>query len=115
MCEMVPRWNACSEHVGNREGTIAVDQPLDAAKRRFPVRGAAIEHLADRSEDFRSLCIDLSDAEAAALKWEGSTSPKRDERVTEYIELAGDLAKEIEAALDAAAIIPFGNRRAERP
>ena len=39
------------------------------------------------------------------MKWEHSTSPKRDQRYTEYLDLVRDLAGEIEAALDAASVI----------
>ncbi|CAN7365236.1 hypothetical protein LJN214_002043 [Mesorhizobium sp. LjNodule214] len=88
-----------------------MDQKIEAAQRRFPLRKRAIEELAVRDEDFRSLCIDLADAESAALRWENSDAPKRDERRAEYLALVNDLAKEIEAILDTATIIPLPARR----
>jgi hypothetical protein len=84
-----------------------MDQGAYAAERRFPARKQAIEELAARDEEFRDLCIDFADAEAELQRWEQSTDPKREERCAEYAELVDDLAREIEAALDAAAIIPF--------
>lgn len=100
-----------SSTVDNREGATALGQKLDPAKRRFATRWRAIEELAARDEDFRALCVDLADAEAAAMKWEHSTSPKRDQRYTEYLDLVRDLAGEIEAALDAASVIALNDRR----
>jgi hypothetical protein len=87
-----------------------MDQGTYAAERRFPARKQTIEELAARDEGFRDLCVDFADAEAELQRWEKSTGPKREERCAEYAELVGDLAREIEAALDAAAIIPFPKR-----
>jgi hypothetical protein len=87
-----------------------MDQGAYAAERRFPARKQAIEELAARDEEFRDLCVDFGDAEAELERWENSTGPKREERCAEYAELVNDLAREIEAALDAAAIIPFPKR-----
>ncbi|CAN7418061.1 hypothetical protein LJR231_002679 [Phyllobacterium sp. LjRoot231] len=84
-----------------------MDQGASAVERRFPTRKQAIEELAARDEEFRDLCIDFADAEAELHRWENATGPKRGERCAEYAELVNDLAREIEAALDAAAIIPF--------
>lgn len=81
-----------------------------AARRRFPFRGQAIEERAARDEQFRDLCTDFADAAAELLRWEQSREPKRDERFAEYQELVNDLAREIAAALDTAAIIPFHKR-----
>jgi hypothetical protein len=77
-----------------------MDQNLQVAIARFPDRGHAIEELAKRSENFRSICADLADAEAAALQWERSSSPVSQARSAEYRELVRDLALELEAALD---------------
>ena len=88
-----------------------MDQNLAAAKRHFPARGRAIEELAARNDDFRALCTDLADAETEVQRLVTSVLPKRDQRVSEYLELVRDLVGEIEAALDAAAIIPFPGRR----
>ncbi|CAN7654099.1 hypothetical protein LJR231_005117 [Phyllobacterium sp. LjRoot231] len=87
-----------------------MDKGVVAAKRRFPFRGQAIAERAARDEVFRDLCIDFADAEAELRRWEQSMEPKRDERCSEYTELVDDLAREIETALDTAAIIPFHKR-----
>jgi len=87
-----------------------MDKGVVAAKRRFPFRGQAIEERAARDEVFRDLCIDFADAEAELQRWEHSTDQKREQRCAEYQELVDDLAREIETALDTAAIIPFHKR-----
>jgi hypothetical protein len=71
-----------------------------AAIARFPDRGHAIEELARTNDGFRSLCADLADAEAAASRWERSSSPLSGARSAEYRDLARDLAAELEATLD---------------
>jgi hypothetical protein len=77
-----------------------MDQCVLVAIARFPDRGHAIEALARRNEDFRTLCTDLADAEAAAVRWERSSSPVSGARSAEYRDLARDLAAELEAMLD---------------
>jgi hypothetical protein len=77
-----------------------MDQSLLAAIARFPDRGRSIEELAGHDEEFRSLCADLADAQAALVRWERCLSPVREERCTEYRILLGDLASEIETMLD---------------
>ncbi|WP_271893964.1 hypothetical protein [Candidatus Phyllobacterium onerii] len=87
-----------------------MDVRLMAAKLRFPSRSRAIEERAARDEEFRDLCTDFRDAQAAQLHWERSTEPERDERSAEYLALVDDLAREIASALDKAKIIPFHKR-----
>ncbi|NTS32939.1 hypothetical protein SAMN05428967_3755 [Phyllobacterium sp. YR620] len=87
-----------------------MDRGVVAAKRRFPFRGQAIEERAARDDEFRELCADFADAEVELCRWEQSTEPKRNERYAEYLQLVDDLASEIGAALDRAAIIPFHRR-----
>jgi hypothetical protein len=77
-----------------------MDQSVLVAIARFPDRGHAIAELAGRDEEFRSLCADLADAEAAAVRWEHSSSPVGEARSAEYRELARDLAAELAATLD---------------
>jgi hypothetical protein len=77
-----------------------MDQNVLVAIARFPDRGHAIEELASRNEEFRSLCADLADAEAAAVRWEHSSLPVSKARSAEYRELARDLAAELQATLD---------------
>ena len=80
-----------------------MDEGVLAAVRRFPERQRAIEALAARDEDFRSLCADLADAKTALGRWEVSPDAVRDERCSEYRAIVDDLGKEIEAVLDAVA------------
>jgi hypothetical protein len=77
-----------------------MDQNVLVAIARFPDRGHAIEDLARRNEDFRCLCADLADAEAAAVRWEQTALPVSKARTAEYRELARELAAELEATLD---------------
>jgi hypothetical protein len=77
-----------------------MDRSVLVAIARFPDRGHAIEELARRDEEFRSLCADLADAEAAAVRWEHSSSLVGEARSAEYRELARDLAAELAATLD---------------
>ncbi len=77
-----------------------MDEGVLAAIRRFPERQRAIETLASRDEDFRSLCVDLADAEAALVGWQASTAAVHEARCAEYRDLVEDLAREIEAALE---------------
>ena len=77
-----------------------MDQAVLVAIARFPDRGHAIEELASTDEDFRSLCADLADAEAAPYGGKYSPLPVRAARSTEYRDLARDLAAELAATLD---------------
>jgi hypothetical protein len=77
-----------------------MDQDVLVAIARFPDRGHAIKELAGRNEDFRALCVDLADAEAAAVRWERSGARERHVRCAEYRELARELTAELAAALD---------------
>jgi hypothetical protein len=85
--------------VSTLESSI-MDPSVLVAIARFPDRGHAIEELARTDEDFRSLCTDLADAEAAAVRWEHSPLPVGEARSAEYRELARDLAIELAAELD---------------
>jgi hypothetical protein len=77
-----------------------MDQSILSAIARFPDRGHAIEDLARTDEDFRSICVDLADAEAGLARWECSSSPVKVSRCAEYRDLVKDLAAELEATLD---------------
>ena len=84
-----------------REETHGMDEGVLAAVRRFPARRQAIETLAASDERFRSVCVDLADAEAALAGWQVSTATVREARCTEYRSLVEDLARELETALAA--------------
>jgi len=79
---------------------IAMHRGVLAAIRHFPHRRRAIEELALQSENFRLLCSDLVDAEAALQGWESCPSPLREERCMEYRNLIAGLAAEISETLD---------------
>jgi hypothetical protein len=78
-----------------------MDEEVRAAVRRFPARQAAIEALAARDEEFRSVCADFADAEAALRRWQVAESPMRERLSPEYRQLVEELADEIEMALNA--------------
>jgi len=84
---------------GAFSGIFQMYSNLVAAIRWFPSQGQTIEERAARDESFRSICEDLADAEFALQKMENSTSPKHDQRCSEYRELVDSLAKEIAVAL----------------
>jgi hypothetical protein len=73
---------------------------IQAAIAHFPDRGHAIEELARTDDSFRSLCEDLTEAQAALARWERSTSPVGAARCDEYRILVSDLAAEVAAELD---------------
>lgn len=77
-----------------------MDRDLLVAVAHFPDRGHAIQELARTNEEFRSLCADLAEAEAARVRWEQSSSPVKDARSAEYRGLVSDLAAELAATLD---------------
>jgi hypothetical protein len=90
---------------------LDLKQGLTSAIRRFPTRKQAIEELAARDDEFRSICADLMDAEDALSRRQDSAAANHDRHEAQYRELIEGLAREIEAALDAAAVIPFTRRR----
>ena len=90
-------------------------QQLDIVTRHFPERGRAIEALASRDEEFRSICMDLAEAESEAVRWRNSRALLREERIAEFEMLVHELAGEIEALLNAHAIIPLNSRRQKPP
>jgi hypothetical protein len=82
-----------------------LDQELKAAIDRFPGRREAILDVAARNDDFRSICSDLADAEAALRRCRESKAASHSMLAQEYRELSEALASEIEAMLDAAALV----------
>lgn len=77
-----------------------MDEDLLPAIAWFPHRARAIRELAGTDESFRALCLDLRDAQTALARWEQSFVQARQERCSEYRELATELAEEIRAVLD---------------
>jgi hypothetical protein len=90
---------------------LDLKQGLTSAIRRFPTRSHAVEELAARDDEFRSICADLMDAEDALRRHLDSAIANHNQHEAQYRELIEGLATEIEAALDAAAGIPFTRRR----
>ncbi|WP_455274199.1 hypothetical protein [Rhizobium herbae] len=86
-----------------------MDEDTNAAVRRFPDRSRAIHDRAFRDEGFREMCADLVTAEAELRKWSTSADPRRERRIAEYNVLVDELAREIEAILDAS-VVPFPKR-----
>jgi len=78
-----------------------MEKGLQAALRRFPLKGQEIRRHALANSTFRSLCDDLADAEAASNQWGQSPSPQSNLRRSEYQILAEELATEIEQMLGA--------------
>jgi uncharacterized membrane protein YidH (DUF202 family) len=76
-----------------------MDENVLAAVRRFPEWKRTIIALVAWDDDFRQLCADLADAEAALNTWEGSSSPARERRCAEYRILINDLVIEIGGVL----------------
>src|SRR5918998_646082 len=91
-------WDGAPAQRPHSRGLI-MDRSVLVAIARFPDRGHAIEELARTDDDFRSICADLADAEAAAVRWEHSSLPVSAARSAEYRELARDLAAEMAATL----------------
>lgn len=77
-----------------------MEQAISVAVARFPDRAPAIEVLARKDEDFRALCSDIAEAEAALAQWQHSSSPLKEARCAEYRGLLRELEAELEATLD---------------
>ena len=78
-----------------------MEKGVQAAVRRFPLRGPEIRRLALANATFRSLCEDLADAESAFDQWGSSSAIGSKQRQSEYQVLARELAIEIEHMLAA--------------
>jgi hypothetical protein len=76
-----------------------MDPGVRAAIRRLPKHRKAIEELVLGSENFRSLCTDLADAERVLRHWEASSAPAMAARCVEYRHLIDELEAEIRQSL----------------
>jgi hypothetical protein len=74
---------------------------------RFPGFEVLIEARYGADEEFRLLCDDLADAEAALHRLEAMEPPEPADRVEEYRLLVDSLALELGAAIGAGRIVPF--------
>jgi hypothetical protein len=93
--------------MGPRSLNSAEETGLQAASRLFPARGAQIEELLERDENFRAMCDDLAAAGRALAAVEQFPEDLRAARRLEYEELIAELAAEIEGALDRANVFPI--------
>jgi len=76
-----------------------MDPGVLAVIRLLPRHRKAIEELALSSENFRSLCVDLADAELALRRWEASAAPGSAARCVEYRHLIDGLEAELRQAI----------------
>jgi len=76
-----------------------MDPGVLAAIRLLPKHRKAIKTLVLSSESFRSLCVDLVDAEQALQRWDNSDDPGMAARRIEYRHLIDDLEAEIRQAI----------------
>ncbi|QEL25731.1 hypothetical protein FQV39_26375 [Bosea sp. F3-2] len=76
-----------------------MDPGVLAAIRLLPKHRKAIEELVLSSENFRSLCVDLGDAERALRRWEASEAPGTAARCVEYRHLIDGLESELRQSI----------------
>jgi hypothetical protein len=76
-----------------------MEKGVQAAIRRFPLKGQEIRRMALANSTFRSLCEDLADAEAATERWGAALNEHSSQRQSEYRILMDEPATEIEAML----------------
>ena len=77
------------------------------ALRRFPSKAREIEELTRQSENFRDMCEELAEAEAALLAAKDAPAGVRNERIAESTGWIDRLSAEIAAALGRANVIPL--------
>jgi hypothetical protein len=78
-----------------------------SALRRFPSKAREIEELTRQSENFRDMCEELAEAEAALLAAKDAPAGVRNERIAESTGWIDRLSAEIAAALGRANVIPL--------
>lgn len=76
-----------------------MDPGVLAAIRLLPKHKKAIEELVLGSDNFRSLCRDLADAEQALRRWEGADGPGTAARCVEYRHLIDGLEAELRQSI----------------
>lgn len=76
-----------------------MDRGVLAAIKLLPRHKKEIQELALLDEEFRSICTDLADAEAALQRHAKSTFPDSSERYAEYQHLVDDLELELRQAI----------------
>jgi hypothetical protein len=86
---------------------------LDSVLLHFPGRSAQVRELAGRNQDFRDMCQELGEAEAALSRIESVPPSSRAERLEECRGWIDRLVREMEAALADAKIVPLPRHRQE--
>lgn len=76
-----------------------MDPGVLAAIRLLPKHKKAIEELVLSSENFRSLCADLADAEQALRRWATAGTPGTAARCVEYRHLIDGLEAELRQSI----------------
>jgi len=76
-----------------------MDPGVLAAIRLLPKHKKTIQELVLSSENFRSLCVDLADAEQALRRWESSRAPGMAARCLEYRHLIDGLEAELRQSI----------------
>ena len=76
----------------------------------FPGFEALIETRCGADEEFRLLCEDLADAEAALARLEELNSPEAGDQIEEYRLLVDSLAAEVRVAIGMCQVLPFRGR-----
>ena len=84
---------------------------LSVLRERFPARELEVRRLYARDQEFRCACEDYEDAAKALRHWE--CVEMNPVRAIEYRQIAGEIAAEIAARLDAATA-PLGTREDNR-
>jgi hypothetical protein len=81
-----------------------MENGIRAATRRFPLKALEIRRVALANAEFRSLCEDLADAEAAFERCASAADADKDKRRSEYQILKEELGIEIEQMLAALSV-----------
>jgi hypothetical protein len=74
-------------------------RPATYVIERFPQHALTIERLVRTCEPFRSMCEDYAVGIEALRRWEGSTDPRRGERIAELRDALAELEQEIMEAM----------------
>lgn len=84
---------------------------MRSAAHRFPGYEALIETRCGEDEEFRLLCDDLADAEAALRRLEEMDRFEIEDQIEEYRLLVESLTMELGAAIGVGQILPFRGKR----
>jgi hypothetical protein len=91
--------------------SIAADDGLGAALRRFPGQRRQIEDLLRQSESFVGLCADLAAAESALAAVGQLPEAVRAARRAEFQDLVESLGAELGTALRAATVVSISDAK----